>query len=201
MGGSGSGRRWGWSTKGIIDECLALDVRRLKREGLLNPGQSYTWQWTCRSGRKDTIGIFVGEGRIDLSYSVKTGDGESQNIDYSISLTYTGCNYGGQRPWFVCPHCGRRVAKLYLDRNYFRCRVCHDLGYQTQREQKVFRLLHKAQNIREKLGGDGNMFNPFPFKPKGMHWRTYDRYRRKYDTASNAMISTMGAKLILKNER
>ena len=26
-----------------------------------------------------------------------------------------------------------------------------------------------------KLGGSGSMAEPFPAKPKGMHWRTYDR--------------------------
>lgn len=200
MGGSGSGRRWGWSTKGIIDECLALDVRRLKREGLLNPGASFSWAWTRRSG-KSTIGIFVAFDRIDLSYTVSIGNGEPENINYSVPLAYTPCNYGGRRPWFECPHCGRRVAKLYLDRNYFRCRTCHGLAYHTQREQKLFRLLHKAQNIREKLGGDSVMFNPFPSRPKGMHRRTYFKHRWKYELARDATILMMGAKLNLKIER
>jgi hypothetical protein len=33
-----------------------------------------------------------------------------------VPLTYTPSNFGGRRPWFVCPspRCGRRVAILYL---------------------------------------------------------------------------------------
>jgi SWIM zinc finger len=41
--------------------------------------------------------------------------------------------------------------------------------------EHVYRALHKAQAIRERLGGSANMMEPFPEKPKGLHWRTYER--------------------------
>jgi hypothetical protein len=37
------------------------------------------------------------------------------------------------------------------------------------------RALRRAQGIRERLGGSANMTKPFPEKPKGMHWSTYNR--------------------------
>lgn len=66
-----------------------------------------------------------------------------------IKLVWTNCNYGGQRPWFICPKCLRRVGKL-SDRNhslrglsllfnlytkeaktkFFRCRKCLNLAYE-----------------------------------------------------------------------
>jgi hypothetical protein len=48
----------------------------------------------------------------------------------------------------------------------------------------------KAQKIRMRLGGSPNMLQEFPDKPKGMHWRTYDRLRRSHDLAEAR--STLG---------
>ena len=31
-----------------------------------------------------------------------------------IALTFTACKFGGRRTWFLCPHCRRRVGKVYL---------------------------------------------------------------------------------------
>jgi hypothetical protein len=95
----------------------------------------------------------------------------------SVHLSWTACNFGGERPWFVCPRaeCGRRVAVLYGPGRYFLCRHCYDLVYESQRESGMYRALHKAQAIRKRLGGSANMMEPFPEKPKGMHWSTYDR--------------------------
>jgi hypothetical protein len=39
------------------------------------------------------------------------------------------------------------------------------------------RLYSKARRIRQKVGGSGNSDDPFPDKPKGMHWKTYNRLR------------------------
>jgi hypothetical protein len=34
-------------------------------------------------------------------------------------------------------------------------------------------MLAKAQAVRERLGGSPSLDDPFPEKPRGMHWRTY----------------------------
>jgi hypothetical protein len=39
----------------------------------------------------------------------------------------------------------------------------------------MYRALHKAQAIWERLGGSANMTEPFPERPKGMHDDTYMR--------------------------
>ena len=103
--------------------------------------------------------------------------GEWEEVKETVPLEWTPCNFGGGRPWFLCPGagCGQRVAVLYGPGRYFLCRHCYDLGYESQRENKMHRALRKAQKIRERLGGTANMTEPFPEKPKGMHWRTYER--------------------------
>jgi hypothetical protein len=49
--------------------------------------------------------------------------------------------------------------------------------YESQREDCGTRLVTKAQKIRRRLGGSASLMEPFPDKPKGMHWQTYERLR------------------------
>lgn len=52
-----------------------------------------------------------------------------------ISLTRTPCFFGGERQWFICPGCSRRVGLLYrkpLSPHYF-CRHCNNLTYQLRK--------------------------------------------------------------------
>jgi len=72
-------------------------------------------------------------------------------------------------------YCGRQVTKLYHAGRLFACRHCSRLAYASQQESAHFRGLWKAQKIRMRLGGSANMLEDFPEKPKGMHWRTYER--------------------------
>ena len=46
-------------------------------------------------------------------------------------------------------------------------------------------MLLKAQAIRQRLGGTPCVGDDFPQKPKGMHWRTYNRLRQKADEAED----------------
>src|SRR5215207_7192048 len=103
--------------------------------------------------------------RVILTYRHRSGpSGEREDVQEPVPLTWTACNFGGQRAWFVCPRagCGRRVAVLYGPGSYFLCRHCYDLVYESQRENGMYRALHKAQSIRERLGGSASMMKPFP---------------------------------------
>ncbi|KPL22834.1 MAG: hypothetical protein AMJ75_07315 [Phycisphaerae bacterium SM1_79] len=55
---------------------------------------------------------------------------------------------GHYKYWFICPlsrngvYCGRRVGKLYLApvANYFGCRHCCDLSYESRNESRLGRF-------------------------------------------------------------
>jgi hypothetical protein len=140
-------------------------------------------------------GAVEGNGRperVILTYRHRRGPGdEREDVQEPVPLTWTACNFGGERPWFVCPGsgCGRRVAILYGLGRYFLCRHCYDLVYESQREDKMHRALRRAQKIREGLGGSPNMMKPFPEKPKGMHWSTYNRFWWEHHEAEMAQLA------------
>ena len=98
-------------------------------------------------------------------------------MEYPVPIEWTPCNYGGWRAWFRCPAagCGRRVALLFLNGGIFACRQCGKLVYASQREHDTDLAIRRADKIRERLGWEPGILNGEGFKPKGMHWRTFER--------------------------
>ncbi len=152
MGGVGSGNwhRFGKTT--TVEECRSLDVRRLHREGLLALGYRFSWSWSRAGHQTASIGcVMLGEHRTErvvLLFRHRNGLGaEWEDVQQSMRVAWTACNFGGARPWFVCPGagCGRRVAVLYGLGRYFLCRHCYALTYQSRRDNKTYRALHRAQ--------------------------------------------------------
>ena len=200
MGGEGSGNWYRFDKKTTTDECHSVDVRYLHRNGLLKPGHWFSLRWSWAGRETGSIrGVVNVDGRPDrvtLLYRHRRGiGGEREDVREPVELAWTACNFGGERPWFICPgaDCGRRVAILYGPGRYFLCRPCYDLTYQSQRDNKMYRALHRAQKIRERLGGSTNMMEPFPEKPKGMHWRTYERLWREHHEAEMEQLIGMSA--------
>jgi hypothetical protein len=198
MGGVGSGSWYRFDKKITVEECRSLDVRRLHQKELLKPGQLLSWSWS-RGGREvasigcAVLGISHPE-RLVLRFRHRSSPGtEWEDVQEPVELDWTPCNFGGVRPWFICPGvgCGRRVAILYGPGRYFLCRHCYDLSYQSQRDNKMYRALHRAQGIRQRLGGSANMMEPFPEKPKGMHWSTYERLWWEHHEAEMEQLVSM----------
>jgi hypothetical protein len=177
LGGVGSGNWYRFDKKATTSECQSVDVRHLHREGVLKSGHWFTLRWSRAGKEAGSIrGAVIGEEKaegVTLTYRHRSGPGrEWEDVREPVPLTWTACNFGGERPWFVCPGdgCSRRVAILYGPGRYFLGRCCYDLVYESQRENAMSRALRRAQNIRERLGGSANMMQPFPEKPKDMHW-------------------------------
>jgi hypothetical protein len=103
------------------------------------------------------------------------GDAEWKAIEQRVPIIWTACHFGGHRPWFRCNNCSGRAAVLYSAGEVFACRRCCGLAYESQQEPLSQRGLLKAQKIRERLGGDPDVLEAFPDRPKGMHSRTYER--------------------------
>jgi hypothetical protein len=128
--------------------------------------------------------------------SAHHNSGEWESMSYAVRLDWTPCTMGGQRVWWRCPGvgCGRRVAVLYGGR-VFACRSCHHLAYRSQREAVDDRAIRRADTIRRRLGWVPGILHGNGWKPKGMHWRTFERLQASHNSHVNAALAGMAAKL------
>lgn len=162
MGNSNSGRYGG---KIKCEQCLSIDVRRFARSSLLRDGVRFIWRWDNDS----VISVSVRNYTVVLQYTV-----DDVPVHQTIALRTTDCQYGGNREWFVCPCCHERRAKLFLRSKRFACRTCQRLRYHSQSLDHSNRQHHAYHKIQLKLL-DGDM------KPKGMHWRTFERLHERME--------------------
>ena len=61
--------------------------------------------------------------------------------------------------------------------------------------------MRRAETIRRRLGWEAGIANPGGDKPKGMHWRTFERLKAEHDAFANASWMGMAARLGLMNRR
>ena len=177
MGGQGSGRRaWG-ATRPSTDAALALDVRRLARRGGLAPG-GHTVVWPSLGGDA-AVAYAVDAGGLTLAYRTRRSPVDAwQDRRQVVGQERTPCHYGGERPWFRCPGCARRVAVLFWYAGAFRCRPCHGLAYASTRQDANRRRLGTADRLRQRLEGAPGL-GLVPERPAWMgrraYWRAVDR--------------------------
>ena len=176
MGGYGSG---GWNRTGRLttSDALRLDVNSLNKSGALVPGSYSITTWTRDGETTGNINISASQHGIVLVYRCKTEDRGWADHRERVRVSWERGGFGGQRPFFHCPNCTRRVLHLYGFNQYL-CRHCHGLCYPSQRECDSDRAQRRANRIRVELGGEPGWQN-IPSRPKGMHRRTYDRLINK----------------------
>lgn len=163
-GGSrfGAGRP---TTKAKAESCLRLDVRHWQREGVLRPGRTGSWQWTStETGEpRGSISYRVNFDTVTLTYAVN-----DKPCAQTVHLDHTPCTYGSERPWFVCPVRGERVAMLYLRAGRFACRHCQRIAYASQSGDMFDGISRRQRKAEARL-------NDYWQRPKGMHQTTHQR--------------------------
>jgi len=188
MGGYWSGRK-GWRRK--VESQHSVDIRWMNRKGWLYKGCAGTLRWSCRGEETGCIGYRVTDDGLTLIYKHREHGEEWESVESEIRLEYTPCNYGGERVWMRCPHCWRRCANVYIAGKYPACRKCYNLAYHSEAETDVDRSMRRARTAQEKLGYDGGCLDEWISKPKGMHWRTYERHLKTIEQANSFFASEM----------
>lgn len=139
MGGMGSGR-YRWHTKKrTVESCWTVDSAHIFRE-------AYT-PADVQSGVKERRSLVYRKGgamfavRLRLDYLPEPAlyieaPLTRGTVTTAARLLSVPCHFGGERFYFECPTCRRRVRCLYLPYMAWRfaCRRCHDLTYETQQD-------------------------------------------------------------------
>ena len=165
MGGYGSGRymRLGVKNSRRVNQFRTVDIRQYRKMYRLLPGEPAT---------------------VQFAYSIRGGP---PFIPVSAPIVWIPYPYG-LRPFFECPRCGRRCCLLYLAERGA-CRECLGLAYPVQFETKENQGFRRAWKARKKLvQPDGHSpcgdWIPDSKRPKGMHWRTFERLRNEAHQAA-----------------
>jgi len=163
--------RWSYSGRQEADSLKKVEIYWLKKYGYLQGWKSGGIEWTSGwSDSKSSISIEVsiigdlrkyyageqsGEEYIRFQYTQTDRNGEKKDFDYKVPLTTTPCNFGGLRYWFICPlsvngnYCGRRVGVLYKGGDYFGCRHCYNLTYESRNLSGISKVAGKVISIPE----------------------------------------------------
>lgn len=172
MGGIGSGRWGARATRPRVETTPWVDVLDWYRARVLKPGSAFKAIWRCWEDETVFDVRVIEPGSVVVSY--RAGGDAPETIGERVSVEWSLWSFRGPRPAFTCPRCARRAMRLYA-RPRLACRICHQLAYESQREDREALALRRARKLRGRLGDSGGVLGPMPAWPRGMWWRTYDR--------------------------
>jgi hypothetical protein len=131
-----------------LEDLPCLDVVRWLRADVLVAGTMFEQRLWNQDGLCGTARVaMLSNSRACILYTTTTPDNLAR-ID--VEVHWTDCRFGGHRPWFACPHCGRQSGKLYLV-DHWLCRHCCALPYCSQTLTPADRLLHRAAKLATTL--------------------------------------------------
>lgn len=182
----GSGAWYRWDKKLTLNETRRVDIRFMRKQGMLKAGYSGTLSWTCRNESNGGINFTCDEDFLILSFQSCRNGGEWEPVKQKIFFDTTPCNYGGTRKWFLCPGCNRRVGilsgqwKLFCGQwKLFLCRHCCDLSYISQSQCKLDRQISQKHKLGRRIFEDYENGNGWQ-KKKWMHQKTFELLKDRY---------------------
>jgi len=154
MGGIGSGRYYHSSRTTTLEEVKRIDIRYMRRQGLLRPNRTGSLNWTYNGEPSGDIRYTCHADRIVFNYRFRSGGGDWEPVEQVVYFDRTPCHIGGDRLWFRCPYCNRRCEVLAIADKYPACRKCYRLPYRSQCEDRLGRLQMRQEKLEAMLWGD-----------------------------------------------
>lgn len=158
MGGYTSGR-YRTRNAGPVEAAQCVDVRRLRRMGLVKAGARTvgTLRWSTGGRETGSANVSVdltdpaGGGWLVLSYAVKG----SPRRD-TVAMVAHPMRFGGWRFYMTCPAIGRRCEVLAFAHGRWASLRAQRLAYASQSEDQLGRLHRRRRKAEARaLGTDG----------------------------------------------
>jgi hypothetical protein len=203
VGGYGSG---GHNRKRATAEgCVRLDAAMLRRAGMLSAAPVMAWAWSYTSrGERSAWAVAKWQRAGDMLHVMiiptpwEPGQPLPDVRRHAVPISRTDCTFGKSRAWMHCPACGRRVFRLFhyprvVDQHgqpvdMLSCRQCLRLSYDLWQARGFDRDRMRCERIVGKLTSRGAVeldgWRALPFRPRGMHRRTYKRIEQQYDAVA-----------------
>ncbi|MFA5778431.1 MAG: hypothetical protein WC870_03035 [Candidatus Paceibacterota bacterium] len=142
--------------RGTVDGEKSISIYWLNKNKYLNSGEGWTrygsLRWSCNGEPTGNIRFEIhtdnDNSHMRFIYKVKKSWESEENYrdkDYKFDLVKIPCYFGGFRWYFRCGlyvknvYCGRRVGILYSTGDYFGCRYCSNLSYDSCNQGKRLR--------------------------------------------------------------
>lgn len=162
MGGIGSGARRSTHI-GNVEDMLALDIRVLRRLGVVRAGECTcdTVHWSIGGPSTSSVRL-----RVDLSdvqrggMTTITGDMSDGAIKQHVAIEIVPTPFGGHRCYFICPMSGRRCEVIYYAGGRFASRDAQRLSYGVQSLNDLSRTRRKVAKLQSRLHGSGDQPRP-----------------------------------------
>ena len=124
------------------ENASTLDVKYLSKNSYLDDGnwKRLYWKQYGETRLEGLVKAFASHITVDVGLS-----------SHRIDMTQTPCHLGGNRDWFLCPRCGKRMGVLYFRRGYFACRHCQKIAYQSQSGDSKDRIVWKYHTLHDKV--------------------------------------------------
>ena len=179
MGGLGSGNWCRWDKKTTTDEVKRIDIRFMKKKGALKQNTTGTMHWSARGQPSGSIRYTCYADYLCIDFKYRTRSDEWQSVLQRILFDRTSCHFGGERLWFLCPSCSKRVGVLYGVYKLFSCRHCYQLPYSSQNSGYIDNLIEQKDKLGERIFRHYECGEGWG-KKKGMHWKTFKRLHNRY---------------------
>ena len=158
--------------RSYVNDLSFLSIYQLRRGGHLAAGRFRLHiQWTVHSEQE--FHAYVRDDRLRF---VEPG---APIEAFTIRLQWTPVNFGGSRPWFICPGCERRVAKRAIQRSGLLCRHCiGEPPYLSKNGDEFEAIMDQIVRLRQRYNIPG-LCGAAIEKPRYMHSRKFERIKAR----------------------